>query len=608
MKLGTTQAFANSVTEDRVADRFGPFLTGNGVRFRLWAPRAQHIQCKLEGRPDLLEMNKDEGGWFSLDVEGVGAGARYNFVLEDGTVVADPASRFQPEDVSGPSEVIDADDFIWTDASWQGRPWEEMVIYELHLGTFTPQGTYRAAIDKLDDLIDLGITAIELMPVNDFPGAFGWGYDGVLPFAPDSSYGRPEDLKALVDAAHAKGLSVFLDVVYNHFGPEGNYLPVYAQLFTEKHKTPWGAAINYDDQGSEAVRGLVVSNVCYWLRDYHFDGLRFDAVHEIRDDSETHVLAEIAREAKAAVTNRHLHLILENAHNESDWLARTSDGGPQFYKAQWNDDMHHVLHVAATDQSSGYYRDFHGQLDLLGRSLAEGFAYQGQNTVISGKPHGHPSALLPPTAFVSFIQNHDQIGNRAYGERITRIAPQDACRALAATYLLAPQIPMLFMGEEWGCEQPFLYFTDIQSLAESIRNGRKREFEGLHTIQDGQDPPDPMIRETVEMCRLNWDDRQQPRHAEWLSTYRDLLKLRQAEIVPRLFGIQGHSGRYTLHEGGGLTVQWTLGDQSTLTLLANLSPTAVQNVQTPAGRVLWQQGNGENGTLGPWGVVWTLDA
>jgi len=582
-------------------------LAGNGVRFRLWAPNAKRIGLKLEGRADLLDMDKGEDGWFSLDMPGIGAGARYQFVLEDGTAVADPASRFQPEDVNGPSEVIDPDAFTWTDRSWQGRPWEEMIIYELHLGTFTQEGTYRAAIEKLDHLADLGITAIELMPVSDFPGAFGWGYDGVLPFAPDSSYGRPEDLKALVDAAHSKGLSVFLDVVYNHFGPEGNYLPAYAPLFTEHHKTPWGAAINFDDVGSEGVRGLVVSNVCYWLRDYHFDGLRFDAVHEIRDDSEMHVLAEIAREAQAAITDRHLHLILENAGNEPRWLGRTTAGRPEYYRAQWNDDLHHVLHVAATNQSSGYYGDFHGQADLLGRALAEGFAYQGQNATISGKPHGHPSAHLPPTAFVSFIQNHDQIGNRAYGERITRIAPHDACRALAAIYLLAPQIPMLFMGEEWGCEQPFLYFTDIQALAESIRTGRKREFEGLHTIQDGQDPPDPMVRETVELCRLNWDDQNQPRHAEWLSTYRTLLKLRQTEIVPRLANISGHAGTYTLLEGGALRVSWTLGDGTRLSLLANLSPDPVHINETPAGRILWQQNNINDGTMGAWGVVWTIE-
>jgi malto-oligosyltrehalose trehalohydrolase len=336
------------------------------------------------------------------------------------------------------------------------------------VGSFTPEGTFRSLIEKLDYLVELGITAIELMPIADFPGSRNWGYDGVLLFAPDSSYGRPEDLKAFVDTAHAKGLMVFLDVVYNHFGPDGNYLPIYApQFFTDRHETPWGAAVNFDGPNRGPVRQFVINNAPYWIKEFHFDGLRLDAVHAVIDESAKHVLEELAERVRALTSERHVHLILEEEENQAHWLNRSFRGRAHLYTAQWNDDVHHGLHTAATGEQAGYYADYHGDTVKLARALAEGFAFQGELMVYRSKPRGTRSGHLPPTAFVTFIQNHDQIGNRAFGDRMTTMAPTEAARAIAAVYLLAPQIPMLFMGEEWTAAQPFT------SSAISIRTWRR---------------------------------------------------------------------------------------------------------------------------------------
>jgi malto-oligosyltrehalose trehalohydrolase len=370
---------------------------------------------------------------------------------------------------------------------WKTGGTEESVIYELHIGTFTSDGTFRAAIDKLDDLVELGVTAIELMPIADFPGARNWGYDGVYLFAPDATYGRPEDLKVLADAAHANGLMIFLDVVYNHFGPDGNYLDAYAcQFFTDRHKTPWGAAINYDGPDSRPVRNFMIHNALYWLEEFHFDGLRLDAVHAIIDDSEMHLLEELADRVRDTFCGeRHIHLILENEENEAHRLKRGPGGEPRIYTAQWNDDVHHVLHTAATGEDAGYYAEYRGDTDKLARSLAEGFAFQGEMMAYRGEPRGEPSAHLPPTAFVAFIQNHDQVGNRAFGDRLTASTPAEAVRAIAAIYLLAPQIPMLFMGEEWAAAQPFPFFCDFEAeLGEAVRKGRREEFAKFPEFHD----------------------------------------------------------------------------------------------------------------------------
>ncbi len=464
---------------------FGAHVEDDGVRFRLWAPKHDKVSLKLESDDKLHAMQPQRDGWHALATHLAGPGSLYRFVLSDGLVIPDPASRFQPRDVHGPSEVIDPAAYRWSDAGWRGRAWEEAVIYELHVGAFTRHGTFRAAAEKLDTLAALGVTAVQLMPVADFPGARNWGYDGVQLFAPDSGYGRPEDLKALVDAAHQRGLMVFLDVVYNHFGPEGNYWPACAPIFTDTHDTAWGAAVNFDAEGSDVVRDLVVSNAIYWIDEFHMDGLRLDAVHAIRDDSSTHILHDIAEGVRAAAGERSAHLILENEENTASLLQRGSDGRPRLYTAQWNDDVHHVLHTAVTDESAGYYVDYRGNTERLGRALAEGFAFQGELMPYRGHPRGEPSAGLPPTAFVAFIQNHDQVGNRAFGERLTALAPPEAVRAVAAIYLLSPQIPMLFMGEEWASAQPFPFFCDFEpDLAEAVREGRRKEFARFPEFRD----------------------------------------------------------------------------------------------------------------------------
>ena len=401
-------------------------------------------------------------GWHELVTDRARAGTRYRFALPDGLRVPDPASRHQPEDVHGLSEVIDPSSYAWRDIAWRGRPWEEAVLYELHIGAFTPEGTFRAAIDRLDHLVSLGVTAIELMPIADFPGRWNWGYDGVLPYAPDANYGRPEDFKALVEAAHERGLMVMLDVVYNHFGPEGAYLHAIApQTFTDRHKTPWGAGINTDGRDARPVRDYFIHNALYRIEEFHLDGLRLDAVHAILDDSAKHLLEDLAERVRASAPERPFHLVLENEENEASRLVRGEDGRPRWYTAQWNDDVHHVLHVAASGEFNAYYADYHGDTEKLGRALAEGFAFQGKAMPYRGRVRGEPSGSLPPSAFVAFIQNHDQVGNRAFGDRLTHFAPDVAVRAVAATYLLLPQVPMLFMGEEWAAAQAFPFFADL---------------------------------------------------------------------------------------------------------------------------------------------------
>ncbi len=589
---------------------FGAEAGANGVRFRLWAPRQERVALRLDGGEVLHPLQPLAEGWHELTTPLARPGTLYSFVLADGISIPDPASRFQPHDVQGPSEVVDPASYEWSDGDWRGRPWEDCVIYELHLGAFTAEGTFRAAIGRLDSLAELGVTAVELMPVADFPGRRNWGYDGVLLFAPDSSYGRPEDLKALIDAAHRKGLMVFLDVVYNHFGPSGNYLPLLAPIFTERHKTPWGAAVNYDAQGSAIVRELVIENALYWIEEYHFDGLRLDAVHAIVDDSPEHLLDALARRLRGSAEGRHLHLILENEENQSSRLARGPDGRPRLYTAQWNDDLHHVLHVAASGERAGYYADYAGDTEKLGRALAEGFAFQGEAMSYRGRPRGEPSAGLPPTAFVAFIQNHDQVGNRAFGDRLTAFAPGEAVRAVASVYLLSPQVPMIFMGEEWGAAEPFPFFCDFDGeLAKAVREGRRSEFAKFPEFQDPERReriPDPTAPSTFLSAKLRWEERGLGEHARWRDFYRRLLALRHAEIIPRLRGIRGRSGRYEVLAAAAVRVAWALGDGSELTLLANLKARPLEGLRPAAAPRIWTAGEAGPRGLGPWTVVWTL--
>nr|WP_306839936.1 malto-oligosyltrehalose trehalohydrolase [Neorhizobium huautlense] len=579
---------------------FGPVVSASGVDFRLWAPLAKCVSLVIDGRGP-QEMERSEDGWHHCFVAGARSGTRYRFVLPDGPEVPDPASRHQPEDVHGPSEVVDPSSFDWSVADWAGRPWEESVIYELHVGSFTAEGTFRAAIERLAHLADTGVTAIQIMPVSDFPGRYNWGYDGVLPYAPDSSYGRPEDFMALVDAAHQRGISVFLDVVYNHFGPDGNYLPNYAPLFTEHHKTPWGNGINYDGEGSKAVREFVIQNAIYWIKEFRLDGLRLDAVHAIKDDSEEHLLHELARRVRKAAGNRHVHLIVENEDNDSDLLARDEKGRPRSFTAQWNDDVHHVLHIAATGETFGYYQDYADDDGRIGRALAEGFVFQGEHMPYRGESRGKPSAGLPPTAFISFIQNHDQIGNRALGDRMITYRPVDAIKAVTAVYLLLPQIPMLFMGEEWGAREPFPYFCDFdEELNEKVKNGRREELSRLPGF-DADDLLDPTARSTFNMSKLDWSQLESGDAAEMLGFYKSLLNLRQTRIVPLLKGVGGGGASFR-HDGRLTLVGWTLAAGGRLQLLANLSDEHAALPAPLTGERFFLLGSANESTVAPWSV------
>lgn len=602
------------MTGERLQDAFGARLQPDGsVRFRLWAPALTSAFLRLEDEDRRRLMVSSGDGWFELVTPEARSGSRYRFELPDGTAVPDPASRRQDRDVSGASIVVDPAAYHWRCPDWRGRPWHEAVIYELHVGSFSQEGSFTGVARRLPALKALGITAVELMPIAEFPGGWNWGYDGVLPYAPDASYGTPEDLKALVDTAHELGLMIFLDVVYNHFGPEGNYLHSYApQMFTDRHHTPWGSAIDFS---RPPVRDFFAGNAAYWIEEFRFDGLRFDAVHAIIDETRPHMLEFIAATVReAAGPERHVHLILENEENAA-WLL---DGGlgerPDRFDAQWNDDIHHCFHVLLTGETAAYYRDFAERpVERLGRSLAEGFAYQGEHSAHRKKRRGEPSGHLPPTAFVAFLQNHDQIGNRGFGERLTRLADREALCAMMAILLLAPAIPMLFMGEEHGAEEPFLFFVDFHDeLCEAVRKGRRREldrFPGFHG--DAAQPiPDPCARDSLDRSVVDWSKQADPVHATWLSHCRELLTLRAQEIVPRLGHPLAKPAAYSV-EGDLLRVEWIFGGGDRLTLVALPAPTRRPGSLAVEGRPLWTStqtvlDDGRLGDLPPWFVGWFL--
>jgi maltooligosyltrehalose trehalohydrolase len=626
----STRVTAHSRAEEMP---FGSCVLADGsVKFRLWAPSALKVALVLaaaDGAQELtLPMQSQPGGWFSTICDKAHVGSRYQFQINGDLRVPDPASRQQFDDVHGQSIVVDPKQYQWSAKakSWNGRHWEDAVLYELHVGTFTPEGTFAALEKKLDYLIDLGVTAVELMPVADFPGKRNWGYDGVLLFAPDSTYGTPDQLRHLIDTAHQKGLMMFLDVVYNHFGPEGNYLHVYAkQFFNDKHHTPWGAAINYDADGSDVVRQFYLSNVLYWLKEFHFDGLRFDAVHAIVDESPVHILEQIAQAvADGPGKHRRIHLVLEHEHNNAELLERDAAGKPHFYQAQWNDDVHHALHVMTTGEDTGYYCDYAAgksacdPVGHLARCLSEGFAYQGDPSPFRQKQHrGQPSKHLPPTAFVSFIQNHDQIGNRAFGDRLSRLTNDAALRAVAAVYLLAPNIPMLYMGEEWGSSTPFMYFCDLgPELAPLVTEGRRKEFAKFAEFQDPQKRdtiPDPVDPQTFERSKLDWSDLQDPKHQEWLAYYKQALHARSTHVMPLMRGLSENGGAIVRQRGGLLIAQWVFNNGGALYMIANLSGKglASQEIKEFAGTSpIFQTSPGshpnlKHGKIAPWTVVWT---
>jgi maltooligosyltrehalose trehalohydrolase len=575
---------------------FGAQLTGAAqaqphTRFRFWAPSCDAVQLVIEdGACGSVDMTPTGNGWFEAQTA-CGSGTLYRYRIKSGDsngdggqLVPDPASRFQPQGVHGPSEVLDARAYPWRHTHWRGRPWEETVLYELHVGAL---GGYRGVMKRLPALAELGITAIELMPLNDYPGERGWGYDVVLPYAPHAAYGTPDELKALVDEAHGLSLQMFLDVVYNHFGPDGNWLGHYAKPFFKAGKrTPWGDALDFE---RPEVRDFYSDNALYWLTEYRFDGLRIDAAHAI-DNPEW--LRELADHVHARVEpGRHVHLVLENEHNEANLLETHFD-------AQWNDDAHHALHVMLTGESEGYYRAFtHQPIDKLARVLGEGFAYQGDpSPVHEGKPRGEPSAHLSPTSFVMFLQNHDQIGNRAMGDRLRTLADDGALRAATALLLLSPQIPLLFMEEEYGSTQPFQFFTAFEGdLAEAVREGRRREFAAFSAFTDAArraQIPDPNDLQTFKNSSPPADAPLDDERREWMHFYKSALAVRAHLLMPRLRAVRPLGATVLADDAGkpanALVARWRLDDGETYTIALNLGHESVQLDSQPEGMVVFE--------------------
>lgn len=574
--------------------RFGPLLLPEGVRFRLWAPDAKQVELVLPEH-DALPMAAAEHGFFELTRPEARAGQRYRFRI-GGREVPDPASRRQQGDVMGWSIV--RPDLPPMRQPTPPRPWHEVVLAELHVGTATPEGSFEGLAGRLDHFVETGFTAIELMPVADFPGRRNWGYDGVLPFAPDEAYGSPAALRVVVDAAHERGLGAMLDVVYNHFGPQGNFLPLYAKrFFTHAHRTPWGDAIDLEQP---LVRRFFVENAVMWLTDYDFDGLRFDAVHAFAQPGGDRFLAELAEACRTVKPDA--WLVLENDDNASRWLERDRAGRPRLFTAQWNDDAHHALHVAATGQTSGYYGDYaEDPPAALERALAEGFVYQGEPSAHrGGTARGERSAHLPPTAFVNFAQNHDQIGNRPMGDRLAGGVEPARLALLRFLLLLGPAVPMFFQGEEAGLETPFPFFCDFSGeLGEAVRKGRAEEFSDFFA-QAGE-LPDPLDPATMDSAKLPWD-RLTP---EATTGFRKLVACR-ARLVWPLLGSR-FLGARTWREGATHSWRWRF-EAGTLCLLANTDVVPIDvDAQPPEDAIIVGEAvfDGMATRLGPWsGCAW----
>lgn len=514
---------------------------GGRCAFRVWAPRRQRVELRLlhdtaRGVADVAEaangstarlvsMTHTGNGYFACTCDDVPAGSLYVFRLDGAIERPDPASRWQPHGVHGPSAVT-ASDFPWTDEAWRGRSLHELVFYELHVGTFTPDGTFIAAAARLDELVELGITALQLMPIAQFPGARNWGYDGVYPFAVQSTYGGPVAFKRFVDACHARGLAVFLDVVYNHLGPEGNYLDAYGAYFTDRYRTPWGRAVNFDDAHSNDVRTFVIENALHWVRDFHVDGLRLDAIHGIFDFSARHILEELQDTVQAFAhhSGRQVQIVAESDLNDARVIRSKREHGYGL-DAQWSDDFHHALHVLLTGERNGYYGDF-GTLEQLATALRDGFVYTGQYSPFRRRNHGNSARGLPAERFVSYTQNHDQIGNRLLGERLSTQLDDDAQKLATAVLLLSAQLPLLFMGQEYGEIAPFHYFVSHSDheLIAAVRRGRERDFASFAWSGTA---PDPQAESTFEASKLDWALRQRARHGALLVFHRELLQLRR---------------------------------------------------------------------------------
>ncbi|MEX2615124.1 MAG: malto-oligosyltrehalose trehalohydrolase [Alphaproteobacteria bacterium] len=557
----------------------------NRWRFRLWAPGLSELRVRLANVDHPMDRTRD--GWFEGEFP-ADPDDTYAFILPDGHAVADPAARAQAGDVHGPSKLVDPRDFEWR-CDWKGRPWHESVIYELHVGAFSPGGNFDGARERLDYLAETGITAIELCPVAQFSGERGWGYDGVLLYAPHPEYGGLQGLKRLVDAAHERGLMIFLDVVYNHFGPDGNYLHLYApEFFDPGRQTPWGAAIAFEEP---AVRNFFIENALYWLQEYRIDGLRLDAIDQITDPSAVSVLEELARTVRRTDFGRTVHLTTEDDRNVCFLHARDNHNRPLLYDGEWNDDFHHVTHVLATGETDGYYGDYADdpRADLM-TALGEGYVHQGRKSPYrNGSPRGEPSAHMPPVAFVNFLQNHDQTGNRAFGERLTMLAEPEAVEVLTALLLLAPTVPLLFMGEEWGEKKPFQFFCDFEgALGDAVREGRRREFSRWAQFADKttrETIPDPNDPATFDRSRLDWAYAESPQGRARRTLLRELLRVRAAEVAPRLPGIKRMDTSIASVGERGITVSWLLDDGTRLNLVVNLGGATFECV--PDGRAIF---------------------
>jgi maltooligosyltrehalose trehalohydrolase len=530
-------------------------------------------------------MREESPGFFSATLGGQGAGVRYKLRVDGEGPFPDPWSRSQPEGVHGPSEVV-VPDFPWTDEGWRGVAPEELVIYEVHVGTATPEGTFEALIPRLKELRALGVNTLELMPLASFPGTRNWGYDGVDLFAPAAVYGGPQGLRRLIDAAHAQGLAVLIDAVYNHFGPDGNYLRCYSpHYFTGRHHTPWGDAVNYDGEGSAVVRELVLSNVEMWIRDFHADGLRLDAAHAIVDDSSPHLLEKIVERARAAAPGRRVVVIAEDERNETRLVRPRAEGGYGL-DGVWADDFHHQMRRAFAGDSEGYYRDYTGSMEDLARTLRQGWFYEGQRSENLGHERGTPADKAPPAAFVHCIQNHDQVGNRALGERLGADVSPAAFRAMSTLLLLAPYTPLLFMGQEWNASAPFLYFTDHNAeLGRLVTEGRRKEFAGFKRFA-GTEVPDPQALDTFTRSKLDWSEAERPPHAGVRTLYRELLQLRASEPGLR----ERRRGQYDARALGthGLVLE-RRGPGGTFLVFVCVKGTLEHPLPGDAGLVLWSE-------------------
>ncbi|RYF28699.1 MAG: malto-oligosyltrehalose trehalohydrolase [Comamonadaceae bacterium] len=584
-------------------------LAGGGARFGLWAPAARTASVLLQQGGEVTEplpATPGDGGWWHVDAPQATAATQYRWLIDGTLEVPDPAARHAPQGPHGWCTVTDPQGYAWRTSGWKGRPWAETVLYELHVGSFTAEGTYAAALVHLPRLADMGFTAIELMPLATFGGDWGWGYDGVLPFAPHPGYGTPDELKYFVDAAHALGLSVFLDVVYNHFGPDGNYLNAYAPaFFSPTHESPWGQGLNFDQPGSAPVREFFIHNALYWIEEFRIDGLRLDAVHAIVDDSHPHLLQDISQRVRefAAEQGRFVHLVLENDRNQPHWLS-AQPCAPGRYDAQWNDDFHHALHVALTGESHTYYARFaQDPLALLARVLAHGFAFvQGQTP----RPGDAPAPLQ---AMVQFTGNHDQVGNRAFGERLAALVQPEAAELAQLLALLTPATPLVFMGDEFGAQTPFLYFAHWEGeLRAAVQAGRQREFS--HAVPPGNTLPDPCAASTLQASRLDWVQAELPAARQRSELVRLALESRRAWLLPRAPWLCT-TGHHSERVGAtGLRICWRYTHGESCWLEINLGNAPVEGVPPrPTGHTWFQHRWADDSADGtapwaPWSARW----